>query len=495
MIGRRFWLAIGIAVFGQTALTVVWAAETPNDLEHFGFRSDKAGVRACLRQFMPSSEDVDRTEALIGQLDDDDYYVRQRATAELAKMPGLSRGRLVRALEHPSLEVRCRVKRLLLLRPEEADQQALKAALGVIVRKEITGLAPDVLAAISRAPADPLWQVAQQALQITVKAGDEPLLRTSLAGESALVRVAAARGLIRLLDQRADDALVPLLDDADDRIRLLAAMTLGNHGHRGCLPALAGLLGSEGILIRYRSVYALRWLTGKRFDYGPGAEPGQREEATARWTRWVRTEGQTAQLRFPIELPKEMVLFNGVNLEGWREFANGRILSGQGAWSVNDGNLLCNGQGSNGPGTAYLRTEQAFSDYLLKLQWRFPNGTGDSGVGLMMTGPDRMSPMCLEVQLRPNNSGDLYPIGGFQANFGAGNIGFRPTKMHPSNELPPGEWNRLEIRVQDGTVEIKVNGLVQNRATNCTKAAGRINLRNEGSAVEFRQLTLLPLGE
>ena len=52
----------------------------------------------------------------------------------------------------------------------------------------------------------------------------------------------------------------------------------------------------------------------------------------------------------------------------------------------------------------------------------------------------------------------------------------------------------MEILVTAGEVEVKINGLVQNKATGCTRQAGRINLRNEGSPVEFRNILLLPLG-
>jgi len=94
---------------------------------------------------------------------------------------------------------------------------------------------------------------------------------------------------------------------------------------------------------------------------------------------------------------------------------------------------------------------------------------------------------------RTNNAGDFYRIGSFEAHAGGKRTSFRSGKFKPSSESPPGEWNQLEIKVRGGNVEVLVNGTLQNKASNCTKSPGRINLRNEGSPVEFRHLTLLPL--
>jgi hypothetical protein len=67
--------------------------------------------------------------------------------------------------------------------------------------------------------------------------------------------------------------------------------------------------------------------------------------------------------------------------------------------------------------------------------------------------------------------------------------------MHPSNEKPLGEWNKYEITVDKGTVELKVNGLVQNVATNCAEIPGKICLQSEGSEIEIRNLELTPLDD
>ena len=52
--------------------------------------------------------------------------------------------------------------------------------------------------------------------------------------------------------------------------------------------------------------------------------------------------------------------------------------------------------------TGYLVTDKEFSDYVLKLKWRYPAGlkAGNSGVLLHCQRDDRVWPQCYEAQLR-----------------------------------------------------------------------------------------------
>ena len=495
MIRCWMYLGVAIAILGQGIAAGAAETELGKGLEAFGFASSEQGVRECLEGFTLSQQNLDKIKTLLEQLDDDKFIVRQEAMAQLAKMPVLAHDLLRKACEDPSCEVRYRVRYLQTLKSPETTGRILQAALDLIVRDKIKGLTPEILAAIPQVPPDPLWKIAQEAVAATVESDDEPLLCKSLTSQFAVVRASAAGGLVQLLDERADRLLLPLLADRDERIRLLVATTLANHGHRACLETFAKLLDSPHFRVRWKSGHALRRLSEEDFGYRPDVEQSERSAATARWRSWVQGDGRTAKLHFPIGLPKELVLFNGVNLEGWCAVANGQVLETQDTWSVVNDNLFCSSKGTTGPNSAYLRTKSAFSSYVLELQWRFPNGRGDSGVGVMMTGEDKNSPDCLEVQIENDNAGDFYRIGSFQADAGGKKISFRSSKLKPSSESPPGEWNQLEIKVRGGNVDVVVNGVLQNKATNCTKSPGRINLRNEGSPVEFRRLTLLPLDE
>ena len=61
-------------------------------------------------------------------------------------------------------------------------------------------------------------------------------------------------------------------------------------------------------------------------------------------------------------------------------------------------------------------------------------------------------------------------------------------KLHPTNENPAGEWNSYDITCLGNTVELRVNGLLQNTATDCSLTKGGIGLQAEGSKIQYRNL-------
>jgi len=65
-------------------------------------------------------------------------------------------------------------------------------------------------------------------------------------------------------------------------------------------------------------------------------------------------------------------------------------------------------------------------------------------------------------------------------------------KEHVSNENPSGEWNSCDIICIGDAIELRVNGLLQNTATNCSITKGGIGLQAEGSKIQFRNLWIEP---
>ena len=52
----------------------------------------------------------------------------------------------------------------------------------------------------------------------------------------------------------------------------------------------------------------------------------------------------------------------------------------------------------------------------------------------------------------------------------------------------------MEITCKGDTIEVKINGLLQNKATGSTVKQGFIGLQSEGGPIEFRNITLEPAG-
>ena len=177
-------------------------------------------------------------------------------------------------------------------------------------------------------------------------------------------------------------------------------------------------------------------------------------------------------------------LFNGKDLTGWTPSGDNQ----KNTWGVQDGVLT-----DTGRPTGYLRTEKDYTHYTLHLQMRHVK-PGNSGVLVRMVGADKVWPKSIEAQGMSGSMGDIFNIDRFGMKTPPERTRGRHTpKMHPSNERPLGQWNDYEITLDGGDLEIQVNNLVQNTATECEEVPGKICLQAEGSPKEFRNIVLAPI--
>lgn len=181
-------------------------------------------------------------------------------------------------------------------------------------------------------------------------------------------------------------------------------------------------------------------------------------------------------------------LFNGKDLIGWTAYFRGGATNPSEAFVVEGGILKCNGQP-----IGYIQTQKKYESYELIVEWRFnkEKGAGNSGALLRVVGPDSVWPKSIEAQLHSRNAGDIWNIGGVKGDFAKERTnGRRTKKAHDTNEKPLGEWNRYKITLNGGELTLEVNGLVQNKATNCEVVPGRIGFQSEGAYIEFRKIDL-----
>lgn len=190
-------------------------------------------------------------------------------------------------------------------------------------------------------------------------------------------------------------------------------------------------------------------------------------------------------------MPGEVALFNGKDLSGWKAIVPEAEKAGikpESVWEVKDGILICKGNP-----VGYIRTEQDYTNYVLKLEWRFNPVTkqaGNSGVLLRMVGEDKVWPKSVEAQLQSGSAGDFWNIDEFKMKTDASRLNGRNTRKTHGNENPVGEWNEYEIIVDHGKVTLKVNGEVLNEATDVEEVAGKICLQSEGAEIQFRNIRL-----
>lgn len=192
---------------------------------------------------------------------------------------------------------------------------------------------------------------------------------------------------------------------------------------------------------------------------------------------------------------QQVALFNGETLDGWEAYVQDNAADPSQVWSVRDGLLRCEGKP-----TGYLRTVESYSDYILEVEWRWPETPTNSGVLLHVVGDDKIWPQCIEAQLQHTNAGDFVTIQP-GSTVTVNGVRYQPedrifkvvAKREPSSENPPGQWNVYRIVSAEDRIDLYVNGVHQNRAFHVWPSAGAIGLQSEGSPIEFRRVVLTPL--
>ena len=185
------------------------------------------------------------------------------------------------------------------------------------------------------------------------------------------------------------------------------------------------------------------------------------------------------------ETPERLVNLLADGMDGWT--AHPADPDGA-AWTFEDGVLTCMGYP---PG--YLRTNTAYRDYRLAVEWRWLERPGNSGVLLHVHEPDRVWPRSIEAQLAADNAGDFWVIGGASFAEHTARFSRRTPKRFAAAERPIGEWNRMEITCDGDRIEVWVNGIRQNVATEASLEHGYIALQSEGAPIAFRRVHLRPL--
>lgn len=191
----------------------------------------------------------------------------------------------------------------------------------------------------------------------------------------------------------------------------------------------------------------------------------------------------------PAEKPKKIKLFNGEDFTGWKLFLPDANVDPKTVWSVKDGGVVhCTGTPAG-----YMRTTKEYANYRLTFEWRWPAAGGNSGLLMHISGEDMVWPKSIEGQLAHENAADFWVIGGTSFKEHTDKDNRRVIKKNPHNEKPLGEWNKMEAICEGDSIVLRVNGLLQNQATETTVTKGYIGLQSEGTPIEFRNIVLEPL--
>jgi len=194
---------------------------------------------------------------------------------------------------------------------------------------------------------------------------------------------------------------------------------------------------------------------------------------------------------------KKIELFNGQDLDNWNIVVDSEDGEPKDLFYVEDGVI-------NTPGEpfGYIRTKESFSNFKLHVEWRWTEEPSNSGVFLNVQGKEIVFPHCVEAQLMHGKAGDIvlmrkgtsitikdstYMVTSEENPY----LGI--PKFENSSEKPSGEWNSYDITSKDGTLELLVNGVLQNKGTGMSLTEGNIALQSEGGPLQFRNIYLQPL--
>jgi hypothetical protein len=173
---------------------------------------------------------------------------------------------------------------------------------------------------------------------------------------------------------------------------------------------------------------------------------------------------------------KAVELFNGKDVANWTPRFPGRPMQ----WSVENGLLV------NEPKASDIQTKEEFWNFELVAEYRYGKGS-NSGIALRGR---------YEVQIEDSHgrAPDVHSHGALYSRVAP--------KVDAAN--PPGEWQRMEVRLVGRYLTVKLNGKLIHDKTFVEgptamgfrpdeEMPGPLAIQGDHGIVEFRKLTLTPL--
>lgn len=187
-------------------------------------------------------------------------------------------------------------------------------------------------------------------------------------------------------------------------------------------------------------------------------------------------------------------LFNGKDLTGWKAYGGKREV-----WGADKGLLFAKGAGGG-----WLLTERQFSDFELRLEYRWEKDGGNSGVAVRAPLVADVSWKGIEIQLIDDAHYEQVH-----------NYKLKPTQhtgsiygVVPPSKLPgkgPGDWNKMRILAKGRKIMVELNGQTVIDANlddykdrikehpGLLRDKGHLGVQSHDGRVEFRNLYVKPL--
>lgn len=166
-------------------------------------------------------------------------------------------------------------------------------------------------------------------------------------------------------------------------------------------------------------------------------------------------------------------LFDGKTLRGWQLMNGARF-------------FVANGVIKHNKGRGWLRSDKEYSDFELRLQFRFLEPNQDGGVFLRAKKEGRDWPdRKYEVQVE--NTARMASIFGSKFDL--------DIDLVKKVLKPDGEWNEYDIRAVGPRIDVRLNGeLVSSTSDAGELKRGYLGLQGEDGAHEYRNFQIKELG-
>ncbi len=167
-------------------------------------------------------------------------------------------------------------------------------------------------------------------------------------------------------------------------------------------------------------------------------------------------------------------LFDGKTLDGWHLMNGAKFLV--------EGGVI-----KHDVGHGWLRSDKEYSDFILRLQFRFLKPKQDGGVFLRACvegtdWPDRK----YEVQVE--NTRRMAMIFGVPHELNA--------DLVQKVLKPDTEWNDYDIKIVESTIEVRLNGELVSKSNSATALKrGYIGLQGEDGLHEYRRIRIKDLSK
>jgi hypothetical protein len=166
-------------------------------------------------------------------------------------------------------------------------------------------------------------------------------------------------------------------------------------------------------------------------------------------------------------------LFNGKDLSGWH-------ITKEAPFTVKDGVIHLEG------GSGSLLSDRQFRDFELRLDFRFVNGGGDSGVFVRVENNQK-------YQIQTNSAFGPRGMGSIRAGKKEEIKATYDESVIPKIRRGKGEWYSYWIVVQCQRAAVSVNGVPTATAEGLIDRAGSVGFQAERSPLQFKNIRIKEL--